>query len=244
MSHDPIVLRLEREVVTAVEPSRRVCEVAAMFGLGVDERKTIAVVPPIELTLRRGAVVFITGASGGGKTTLLRLIDAALRGRRDAEVIDFNTIADTASDDTPLIDAIGGTLEQATRWLAMAGLNDAFVMLRRPSELSDGQRYRWRLARALAQAAGGASRRVQVVLADEFGATLDRVTAKVIARNVRKWTRRSDACLVCASTHDDLLEALEPDTLIVQHPGAEIEPMMRGPRHLAGDHDEHTTRSV
>jgi len=127
----------------------------------------------------------------------------------------------------------------------LAGLNEAFVMLRRLSELSDGQRARYRLAEAIAAAetvdpdapAGWA-----VVLADEFGATLDRRTARTIARQVRRWVTRSTTaegsrpaaelpgaeppgagfpgvCFVGATTHDDLLEPLDPDQLIVQHPG-------------------------
>ena len=66
-----------------------------------------------------------------------------------------------------------------------------------------------------------------MVLADEFGATLDRLTAQVIARNIRKWVTRSRVCFVAATTHDDLLEALAPDTLIVQHPGRAIEVLER-----------------
>jgi len=227
-----IEVEVGRTVTTAVAPTQRVCEVAAMFGLGVDERKTMTIVPPARLALRGGEVVFITGASGGGKTTLLRLVRAALAARGDVGVIDFDAL--DAGDDGPIVEAIGGTLEQAPRGLALAGLGDAFVMLRRASELSDGQRYRFRLARAIAAAERpprGA--RGTIVLADEFGATLDRTTARVVAANVRRWVSRSIAsdgggvCFIAATTHDDLLEALEPDVLIVQSPGEGMQVMRR-----------------
>ena len=195
-----------------------------MFGLGVDERKTINLIRPTQLTLGSGQVVFITGASGGGKSTLLRLIGEQLCQRNDTNVIDFDALGD--ADDGPLVETIGGTLEEATRWLALAGLNDAFVMLRRPGELSDGQRYRFRLARAMA-ASERAGASLTVALADEFASTLDRLTAMVIGRNVRKWTRRSGVCFIAATAHDDLLESLEPDTLVVQHPGEELQVMAR-----------------
>jgi len=220
MTHDPIVLRLRRAVSTAVTPSPRVCEVAAMFGLGVDESRRVEIVPPIELSLSPGRVVFVTGASGGGKTTLLRLVAESLVGRDDARVLDFATIDREDEDDAPLVDALGGELEDATRRLALAGLNDAFVMLRRPAELSDGQRYRWKLAKTIAATERAGGDALTVVLADEFASTLDRCTAAIVARNVRKWTRRTGACFVAATTHDDLLEPLEPDTLVVQRPGA------------------------
>jgi ABC-type ATPase with predicted acetyltransferase domain len=220
-------LQLERAVQTAVEPTPRVCQIAAMFGLGVDESRRVAIVPPLELDLEPGQVVFITGASGGGKSTLLRLIADRLAGCPDGRVIDFASPL-PPDEGRSLVDALGGELEQAVRRLSLAGLNDAFVMLRRPVELSDGQRYRWRLAQAiqaaeLAPSTGDPSGALTVVLADEFASTLDRLTAAVIARNVRKWTRRSGVCFVAATAHDDLLEPLEPDVLIVQHPGAGME---------------------
>lgn len=56
---------------------------------------------------------------------------------------------------------------------------------------------------------------LRVVLADEFGATLDRTTAAHVARRVRAWVdHRPGVCYVCATTHDDLLEALNPDVLV------------------------------
>ena len=62
------------------------------------------------------------------------------------------------------------------------------------------------------------------MLADEFGATLDRRTAGNVAQQVRKWTRRRPGVgVVVATTHDDLLEPLEPDTLVEVHLGASIE---------------------
>jgi ABC-type ATPase with predicted acetyltransferase domain len=263
MNHATITLPLRHTVTTAVQPSPRVCQVAAMFGLGVDERKTIDIVPAMNLPLVAGEVVFITGASGSGKTTLMRLIAEALDGRDGVAVIDFAALDEAA--DEPLVDGLGGSLNDAVRWLSLAGLNDAFVMLRKPSELSDGQRYRLRLARAMAAAeeGGEAEGRRQkgegdaatapgcrhgasmgrgacggeghvVVLADEFGATLDRLTAMVVARNVRKWVRRSGrVTFVAATTHDDLLEPLDPDVLVVQHPGKAAEVVRR-----AGDREQ------
>jgi ABC-type ATPase with predicted acetyltransferase domain len=216
-----------------------------MFGLGIDGRKEVEVVPPTRLVLAPGQLIFITGASGGGKSTLLHCIDQQLRGRTNVSVISFDELEPAGqARDAALVDLLGGSLEDAVRWLAMSGLNDAFVMLRKSDELSDGQRYRFRLALALEEAernkpaesgAGG----LIVVLADEFASTLDRVTAGIVARQVRKWVRRSTGdrddstgqstgvCFIAATAHDDLLEALEPDVLVVQEPGAGIEVLKR-----------------
>lgn len=48
----------------------------------------------------------------------------------------------------------------------MAGLNDAYLFVRKPSEMSDGQKYRLKIAKLIESGA-------DVWVADEFGAVLD-----------------------------------------------------------------------
>ena len=124
-----------------------------------------------------------------------------------------------------LVDVFDDDLQATMSMLARAGLSDAFVMLRKPEELSDGQRYRLTLAQLMHEA--GKAKRPVVVLADEFGATLDRLTAKIIARNIRKWIDREGHTFVCATTHDDLLEALQPDVLLWKGFNQELEVVYR-----------------
>ncbi|MEM1027283.1 MAG: ABC transporter [Planctomycetota bacterium] len=229
MLNDSIELCLEHEVHAAPSgsagPSPRVVEVAAMFGLGADQTHTLAVVPPTEIELRAGQLVFVTGASGSGKSTLLRFVGEALGDQPDVELIDFAGLPDPK--DEAVIDSVDGgrlPLDRVLRLLSLAGLNDAFVMLRRPRELSDGQRYRFRLAQVMARVEAVPEDRWAVVLADEFGATLDRTTAWALSRNVRRWVDQSKrVCFIAATTHDDLLEPLGPDVLIEKHLGSGIE---------------------
>jgi ABC-type ATPase with predicted acetyltransferase domain len=220
-------LHLHRRVETAVPPSPRVDEVAAMFGLGQDTTRTLDIVPPTDLALHAGQVVFVTGPSGSGKSTLLRLIAEQLPA---PQRIDLDDIAIDA--DRPLVELWDEPLPDTLRRLSTVGLADAFVMLRRPRELSDGQRFRLRLAAALHEA----EQRLHdalltvaplVILADEFCATLDRPTAIVIASSLAKWARRAMVCLILATTHDDLLEPLDPDTLIAQQLGGTLEVHVR-----------------
>ena len=215
-------VKLEHSVATAVEPSARVMETAAMFGLGVDERRSIRVVPPCEIPLPAGGVVFVTGPSGGGKSTILHLIGRHVEAD-GARVIRFEALPELG--DRPLVDVFKTSLGETTALLAMAGLGDAFVMLRKPSELSDGQRYRLRLAQTIDLAQRESSG--VVILADEFAATLDRQTAQVIARNVRRWTSKTAHTFVAATTHDDLLEALEPDVLVSKGLGDQLQVLTR-----------------
>jgi len=262
-----ITLHLQHDVATQATPTPRAMDIAAMFGIALDGSTNHPIIPPIELTLAPGELAFVTGSSGGGKSTLLRLINEALskevsggRGRacEPPEQAGLNAAravrsggsqapprppmspALICSDDLPkltdaaLVDALArpegdghaapppATLEQVCRWLSLAGLNDAAVMLRKPSQLSEGQRHRLKLAQAMAVA----ERRPEpwaVLLIDEFGSTLDRPTAFALARCVRRWVTGSDVCLVCATTHDDLLEPLWPDVLVEVAPGGVCE---------------------
>lgn len=221
-------LTIEQTFATAVPPSPNVLQTACMFGLGIDSAKTLAVVPRTSIPLPQSGVIFITGPSGGGKSTILRLLGQQARADASCRqlVIDFDELSVAAMPNRPLVDLFDLPLERATALLARAGLGDAFVMLRSPQQLSDGQRYRLRMAMAMRKAeqrdCGSA-----IIIADEFGATLDRTTAKIIARSVSKWARRAACTFIAATTHDDLLEAFEPEVLIVKGLGESIEVVQR-----------------
>lgn len=203
-----------------------------MFGLSLDAGREQVIIPPIELELAPRQVVFITGVSGGGKSTLLRLIDEALAAEQASPLGIVRVDHLPRIPDQPLIEALAlpevqsetcagaASFETVCRWLSRAGVNDAAVMLRRPSELSEGQRHRLRLAQAMA-VAERQQPEGSVLLADEFGSSLDRTTARALARSVRRWVTRSNVCLVAATAHDDLLEPLCPDVLVEVAPGGQ-----------------------
>ncbi|MEM9346849.1 MAG: ATP-binding cassette domain-containing protein [Planctomycetota bacterium] len=235
-----LTLQLQHGVQTQAEPTERAMQVAVMFGLPLDGTAKHTIIPPIELTLSPGRLVFVTGVSGGGKSTLLRLIAQAMKDQAPghAPAIVFGDQL-PALEDAALVDALatpeGQTsnptphagLEQITNWLSMAGLNDAAVMLRKPNQLSEGQRHRLRLAQAMA-IAHRLTEPWSVLLIDEFGSTLDRVTAAALARSVRRWVSRSKVCAVLATTHDDLLEPLAPEVLVELAPGGRCQVHQRG----------------
>ena len=230
----PITLNLQHNVQTQAHPTARTMDIAVMFGLSLDGTHEHTIIPPIELTLTPGQIVFVTGVSGGGKSTLLRLISQAITDKQPETPTQAPALVwSDQLHDLPaqaLVDALAqpeadadlstpaATLKQVCHWLSLAGLNDAAVMLRKPAELSDGQRHRLRLAQAMAVA----ERREEawsVLLIDEFGSTLDRITATALARSIRRWVSRSNVCLIVATTHDDLLEPLAPDVLVEVAPG-------------------------
>ncbi|MEQ9454407.1 MAG: AAA family ATPase [Phycisphaeraceae bacterium] len=193
--------------------SLRAAEAAAMFGLDLDHEGPTALLPPMDLTLTSGQITFLTGPSGSGKSSLLRAVSQALC-EQAVEVIDLTALP--VWPDRPLAegfpDPLPDDLDKTAGWLSRAGLAEASLLLRRPCELSEGQRFRLQLAHALALAE--VKEGFLVIVADEFAATLDRLTAKHVAMTVRRWMRGASCALVVATTHDDLLEALAPDTLI------------------------------
>jgi ABC-type ATPase with predicted acetyltransferase domain len=169
-------------------------EVSDLFGLPKREPPH-TVAENIVLDLRPGDVVLFTGPSGSGKSSLLREAAKQL-GAVDAFALDL--------PDLPLIDALPGSVEERMSLLAGCGLSEARLLLRMPNELSEGQRYRFRLAFALATGA-------KWIVADEFTATLDRTLAKVVAFNLRKLASRSGTGVLAATTHDDIADDLNPD---------------------------------
>ncbi len=117
--------------------------------------------------------------------------------------------------DKPLIETVGATVEEALELLSKVGLNDAFLFLRTYSQLSDGQKYRYRIAKLIESGK-------QWWLMDEFAACLDRDTAKIIAYNLQKIARQNGKAVIAATTHSDLQDDLKPSVLIYKRFGEEI----------------------
>jgi len=263
------------------EPTERALGVAEMFGLGLDESYEVALYAGLRVDVRPGDVVFVTGPSGSGKSVLLRCLVEAMRAAEPpARIVDLAEAAPPAG--VPVIEGLPAEFEEALRLASTAGLADAFVLLRPPEELSDGQRWRLRLAHALARleamrnAAGhgtlagracrgstasrtrarecgvpfeslralsmvegrnerpnnenGAVRErhpplepMRVLVADEFASTLDRLCARAVAYRLRRLADREGVTVLAASAHDDLVEDLAPDVLVVKGAGAEVE---------------------
>lgn len=198
-----MLLRVNKSFDTRVEKSSRVLEVAESFGLGLSDKRFV-IYEDLEIEVNDGDILYITGQSGSGKSLLLRDVAQQLReGGKNVISIDEVPLLDV-----PLVDQIGSDTREALELMSQAGLNDAYVWVRKPTELSDGQRYRFRLAKVLESGAN-------VWVADEFAAVLDRETAKIVAFNISKAARTRGATLIVATTHTDLTKYLGP-TLTVE----------------------------
>lgn len=192
---------IDKRFVSRVERSPRVLEIAEAFGLGLEEKEFV-VFDNLELNVEPGDVVYITGQSGSGKSLLLRELAVQLGAKYPVADIDQVELLDK-----PLIEQIGKNTEESIRLLVQAGLGDAYLFIRKPKELSDGQRYRFRIAKLL-------ENKTKVWVADEFGAVLDRNTAKLVAYNLQKQTRVHRAITIVATTHTDLKDELGPSIFV------------------------------
>jgi ABC-type transport system involved in cytochrome c biogenesis ATPase subunit/GNAT superfamily N-acetyltransferase len=195
---------------TAVpKPSERVVAVAQGFGLGLDKWEKFVVYDNVELKVSPRDVVYITGDSGSGKSVLLRAIKMDL----GEDAVDGAHVQ--IEEDRPLVETVGSSVEEAIELLSRVGLNDAFLFLRSYGQLSDGQKYRYRIAKLIES-------QKQWWLLDEFAATLDRDTAKIVAWNLQKAARAQGKAVIAATTHLDLLEDLSPDLHMHKRFGKEI----------------------
>ena len=200
---------------TKTDITDRTISVAEAFGLGVDDYQRHVVYDNVQLKIAPNDIVYITGESGSGKSVLLKALEKDVK--QNPELGGAINIADIQSDrDKPLIDTVGSTIEEGLELLSRVGLNDAFLFVRRYSQLSDGQKYRYRLAKLLESGK-------QFWVMDEFCATLDRDTAKIVAYNLQKLARQEGKAVLAATTHTDLFQDLKPSVHVHKRFGKEIE---------------------
>ena len=173
----------------------------------------------LSFKVSRGEIVLICGPSGAGKTTLLsvlqrKLVNTGYRpkgftGRMWVRPNMDVSVLQPLGNEKPLIDALGDSSFDASLYaLNVSGLAEAHLYLKRFGELSNGQRYRAMMARLIASNA-------DVWIADEFCATLDPVTASIVARNLRRCAKRlRSTVLLAAASWSDFIHELRPDTVI------------------------------
>jgi len=182
----------------------KVAAVMRMFGLDVARMREKFATVSCEIDIRPGDIVYITGPSGAGKSVLLKELERCVPA---SDRINLGQIELPVHKS--LIDCIGGDVLSALKVLSTAGLNDVYCVLNQTRYLSEGQKYRFRLACALASGK-------RFIFADEFCSNLDRITAAVISYTIGKFAKRKGVTFVLASSHDDLLMDLEPDVIVTK----------------------------
>lgn len=173
----------------------------------IPKKESIVLATGQSLNVNPGEIVLFCGPSGSGKTSLL--LDAA--GQLKAEhIVTSGRSVDHSFyiDEHAVIDNLTeGSIKERFALLSKCGLSDVPLTLSSPAVLSDGQKYRFGLAKAIN--AGHT-----VLCADEWCANLDRACAKALCFNVRKLVNKKKLILLVATTHEDIIHDLQPDYIV------------------------------
>lgn len=199
---EALTLKCDVAFSTKTDVTERTMAVCEAFGLGVDEAKHFIVFDDFCLEFHKGDLIYVTGDSGGGKSLLLKAFERFF----GDEAIELSSLE--IDENEILVEGVGKDVKEAIEILSLCGLNDAFLFLRRFKELSDGQKYWYKLAKLLDR------REKSVWIIDEFCASLDRVMARIIAFLIQKTARRLGKTVVVATTHQDIVKDFQPDIVI------------------------------
>lgn len=191
---------LSKVFTMRAEVTDRTLAVSEAFGVPLDDEQTYTVYENLELEIFPGDVVYILGDSGSGKSLLLKAL-------KEGTTRAVSTSDLEIAPDTTLVEGVGCDFNEAVRLLTLVGLNDAFLFLRKYRELSDGQKYRYQLAKMLDTDA-------EYYFIDEFCTLLDRDTAKVVSYNMQRVTRKFGKTLIVATPHSDLQDDLYPSLVV------------------------------
>ncbi|MFH1108263.1 MAG: hypothetical protein V1790_03565 [Planctomycetota bacterium] len=125
-------------------PSARTATVAVRFGLPLSGGP-VTIVERVRLALGPGRIVLFVGPSGSGKSTALGELDRRFAGACMVQRVSF-------PPDVAVLDRVApwATLGEALSILTSCGLGEAALWVRPFEGLSEGEKFRARLARAMA----------------------------------------------------------------------------------------------
>jgi ABC-type lipoprotein export system ATPase subunit len=137
-------------------------------------------------------IMLICGKSGSGKSTILKEIG-------NVKPIEYDYSKAVISQFE------GYSEEEVCDLLNGVGLSSVPNWLRKPNELSNGERARLDIAKSIYDAKGG------IVILDEFTSVVNRAAAKSMSFALQRYARQKDLKIVIASCHFDIIEWLNPN---------------------------------
>lgn len=138
-------------------------------------------------------ILLICGRSGSGKSTILKEVFGGANGvtydHDKAVISQFPRMSE----------------EEVCDLLSSMGLSSVPTWLRKPSELSNGERARLDIAKAIYESDG------KTVILDEYTSVVNRSAAKSMSFALQRYARQKGLRIVIASCHFDIVEWLQPD---------------------------------
>jgi len=186
--------------------SARTATVGIRFGLSLSGGP-VTIVERTRLALGPGRIVLFVGPSGSGKSTALAELERQFAGGCMVQRVSFPA-------DVAILDRVApwASLGDALSTLTSCGLGEAALWLRPFEGLSEGEKFRARLARAIALHSRGDA--AAPLLCDEFCASLHRRAAKAISFCLRKLVTRRSLSIVLACANEDIITDLQPDLIV------------------------------
>ncbi len=165
-------------------------------------------------------LILLSGPSGCGKSTLLRALRTHLAERSPPPILNLSRPPHPATTPRILIDDIAQHTHFAWHRIALAlsriGLAQPDLWLTHLSRLSDGERSRAALARALLSAQSSSPR--PTLLVDEFLSLLDRSCAHSTLSGLKRLlSDHPGTLLIAATAHHDLATSLDSSASLVTH---------------------------
>lgn len=191
--------RIDCVMECPVHDSFRVQQVAGMFDVSLEAKSRESFSADLPGDDEAWQIGVIVGPSGSGKSTIAR----QPYGEKLHAVSEWPA-------DKAVVDCFGDqSIKEITAMLTAVGFSSPPAWVRPYHVLSNGQKFRCDLARAMLDGS-------DLVAFDEFTSVVDRTVAKVGSAAISKAIRSGRACkrFVAVSCHYDIIEWLEPDWVL------------------------------
>lgn len=185
-----------------IERTFRTQSVVGQFDLQIDNEIREQFTGSIDIENESWQIGIVVGPSGSGKSTIAKHLF------NESYVNDFAYGSRAVIDEMP----DGLTVEQITQTFNTVGFATVWSWLKPYSVLSNGEKMRVDLARAILS-----SKQDETIVFDEFTSVVDRVVAKTASYAINRAIRKTTKKFIAIACHYDIIDWLQPDWVYDTH---------------------------